>query len=929
MKKQNLLIILVVLIAVVAGFIFFTKNDVVFSKETSLYKAVPISSPVFVELSSLKAIPKENPILQELKGIDDIAWLLAKINETDLSIKKNVEIQNHLTEKPLIIALDFIGKNVLKPVFISELKTSEELKGFNKLVEDLLGVSASSFSDRKYDGNKIVDIVDGAGNNLLHYCAVDGLIILSPEAILVEKCIRQLTSLNITDISYFKKVNKTVTSQSDIAWYINHNRFPDLWANFLNDKTNSEVNEFDETVKINLKHEVQSIQNYASWSELDLDFDDEKISLNGITAADDSLNNFLSVFEGQTPVSCNADRLLPKNTSFFIAFTFSERELFFKKLEKYFELSSSYFTRESHIKKIEKEFKVDSRNTLRNLVKNQVVAAITSVPSQTETKSTLFIVNNDTKQDAKALLERMLTNYAKNEKLEFSTQYTSYKASDANAYRIYSFPFPSLPGIWLGKSFAFAKANYAVFYDDNLIFGSSKEVLQKYLNDMISESTLYRSTGYGKFKQATESKANINAYLNINRIYALNAALFNKEFSKGFDTNEEIFRKFNAIGWQVVCEKNIFFNSLNLMYNTTPEVDARAMWQSNIGTELRMKPQIVVNHSNKASKEVIVQDNKNKLHLINASGDILWSAPVKGEILGEIHQIDYYRNGRLQYLFNTSEKLYLLDRTGKMVKNFPKIFKSPATNGVSVFDYDNNRKYRYFVACQNKKVYAYNHEGKIITGWRFGKTTSEVTTPVQHFRVNNKDYIVFKDKSKIYIQNRQGETRVNCAAKFENSNNPLVLNVNGTPKIVATNKSGKVFYLYFNGKFAEKKTAKFSENHFFNVADINGNGVPDFVFVDGKQLTVMDEKGKKLFSKKFEKELKCQANLYSFSAKQKKIGVVDVDDDKIYLFDASGKLHQGFPLEGNSEFSIGKLTESQLNLVVGSSDGEIYNYILE
>ena len=71
---------------------------------------------------------------------------------------------------------------------------------------------------------------------------------------------------------------------------------------------------------------------------------------------------------------------------------------------------------------------------------------------------------------------------------------------------------------------------------------------------------------------------------------------------------------------------------------------------------------------------------------------------------------------------------------------------------------------------KGKKVYAYDGDGKILPGWKFGNTNSAVTTPVKHFRVNNKDYIVFKDQSKIYIQNRRGETRINTTAKFENSN---------------------------------------------------------------------------------------------------------------------------------------------------------------
>jgi hypothetical protein len=274
--------------------------------------------------------------------------------------------------------------------------------------------------------------------------------------------------------------------------------------------------------------------------------------------------------------------------------------------------------------------------------------------------------------------------------------------------------------------------------------------------------------------------------------------------------------------------------------------------------------------------------------------------------------------------------LFLIDRNGNNVAHFPVTLKSPATNGVNVFDYHNNRDYRYFVAGEDRKIYAYDFEGKIILGWNFGQTDSEVTTPVQHFRISGNDYIVFKDNSKIYIQDRQGETRVPVSKQFTNSKNPLVFNLNGTPKIVATDSGGKVYYLHFDGKVEEKKTARFSENHFFTADDLDGNDIPDFVFVDGNEVTVMDETGKKLFSQKLDNPIDHQPNIYTFAADLKKVGITDATSNRIYLFNPDGKLHTGFPLQGNSEFTIGKLSDSStgLNLIVGSEGGKLYNYTL-
>lgn len=928
--KRNLIIILIVALAAVIGFVYFTKDEVTFSKETSVYKAVPVSSPFFIEFSSLQSIPGDNPIVLELIKSEISTDFFDWIEKLDTIIQNEKGIQNSLRNEPFILAFSFAGKNDLVPLFLKKADSNNKRKALEKLVQVLFHSDQYSYEKRNYSGHKIITISSAENKNSMFYCLTGGLFLASPNSILLEQSIRQLTTQSILENPYFSKVNKTVTSQSEISWYINHQHFPDFMANWLNNQTTEKTNEFGETVKKNYKTQVEIFRNYAAWSELDLSFGKNEITLNGISTATDSLNHFLSVFAGQEAVRFEADKILPKNTSSFYSFTFSDKKQFFLNLEDFFTHSESYYKREERIKKIESGFRTDIKSDFTGIVKNEIIIATTSIPVDPASKTSYFILHTEGKSAAIEKLNVLLSNYANRKKIDVNSLKSTFAIDKETPFAIYRFPYPSFPGIWIGKPFTLAEAKFVTFWGNYMVFCNSQKGLEEYLRNMVQDATLDKDIGYIRFKQNIENKANINAYFDVNLGFQYYKEIFNPDVSRQIEERMELFRKIGVVSWQVLRDKDIFFNTLFVSFDQKAKEEAKTTWQSNVGSNITSKPLIVVNHNDPANREIIMQDSQNKLHQVTKEGRTRWSIAIPESILGEIHQIDYYQNGRLQYLFNTKSKLYLIDRNGENVAHFPVAFRSPATNGVNIFDYDNNRNYRYFVACENKKVYAYDNNGKIIAGWKFGQTDHPVNTPVQHFRVENKDYIVFKDKSRIYIQDRRGKTRVETSARFENSKNPLVLNLNGKPKIVATDKTGKVFYLYFDGKFAEKKTAKFSEDHFFTVDDLNGNSVPDFVFIDKNELKVMDENGKNLFSEKFKNPILQKPNIYTFALNMKKVGVVDATANLIYLFNPAGKLHEGFPLQGNSEFSIGKISQNteQLNLVVGSEGGDLYNYTL-
>ena len=90
------------------------------------------------------------------------------------------------------------------------------------------------------------------------------------------------------------------------------------------------------------------------------------------------------------------------------------------------------------------------------------------------------------------------------------------------------------------------------------------------------------------------------------------------------------------------------------MLSENNEVENPTEWTVNLDYETNYKPQFVINHYNQAF-EIFTQDIENNIYLINDNGALLWKKKIGNAILGDIHQIDRYKNTKLQYLFNTKD----------------------------------------------------------------------------------------------------------------------------------------------------------------------------------------------------------------------------------------------------------------------------------
>jgi hypothetical protein len=388
------------------------------------------------------------------------------------------------------------------------------------------------------------------------------------------------------------------------------------------------------------------------------------------------------------------------------------------------------------------------------------------------------------------------------------------------------------------------------------------------------------------------------------------------------------------MGFQITRVSNRCYGNLVIHYLDEYKGKPQTVWESLLDTSFALKPQLVENHYTK-QKEIFLQDNNNTIYLLNKAGRILWKQKIVESINSEVQQLDYYKNGKLQLIFSTENYLHIIDRNGNYVERYPVRLREKASAGMALFDYEGNRNYRIFIPCIDKNIYAYSKEGNIITGWQFSGSDNEVRNPLVHFRMEGKDFIVFGDKFKTYILDRRGSVRVPVNEMIAKSElNSYYLENRGTiekSRIVTTDTAGHVVSIAFDGSASTTELGAYSPVHFFDFKDINADGKKDYIILDKGNLVVIDQDRSRILDFSFPNEYIDRPIYFRFSYNDRKLGFVDRRDAKIYLIDNNGSLYKGFPLDGNTLFSIGYLegSEGEFNLIVGGSNNFLYNYSVQ
>ena len=579
----------------------------------------------------------------------------------------------------------------------------------------------------------------------------------------------------------------------------------------------------------------------TSWIAYDFQNSLSEINLNGVTRINDSINSKLSILKDIYPIELKTDKIIPNSFRSFISIAVGDYERFIFNMKNY--LNSNNISADNlsfkSLSIIEEISFVDDQEKF-------IVLGIRNI----EQINNYFDLFDTDYENIK------LINFKDN--FEQLIDYLNYKSN----------------------------VKYTSIVDNFLILTNSVSQLRKINNSISVNDVLGSNSDYLKYKNNNSSKynfywvanslnitddVNINnyeldeyPYISLSGTLNQNIALFNFDFSK---VNKSIENG------------NIY---TEFLISSNEEIISDPIW--------------LKNHLNKGY-DFAFQDSNNYLNYYSNKGDLLWRKSLSGRIIGEMKQIDLYKNGRLQILFRTSNRLYLIDRNGKEVSQLSFDIKDGEINNpISVFDYDKNRNYRILVTTDNE-VQMYDNSGKIVNGFNPDNFKSEIINSPVHIRIDDKDYIVLQLKNgELKILNRRGKDRVVVDEKIQFSNNSVF---SFLKLFTTTDDQGNLIQVDSDGKLT-RDNRNLSKDNLINIYNNN------LIYLNEEELSI-NGISIKLPIGRYSRPKLFNVNGSLF------VGIADLNEGNLYLFKDNAELVEGFPIKGSSSF----------NLIDSDNDGKL------
>lgn len=885
--KRIAITVTILLVLVATGYLAFDKwykNDI-----GTLWDNVPDNAVLVFE--SDHAVESWNqlmasPLWKSLKKMESFKEMEQNIKLLD-SIGANSGGLSKLLKENSLISLHVTGKNSFDFTFFFDLSTPSSQGAASGLLQHYKEKEGIKYSERIYQEFKISELA--SGNTSFTYLIHNNILMGSFTSYLVEDVVRLInsdfkTSFNRSNHELFS-LPKLSNDEGNI--YLNIEE-ASLWLSTF--------------ITSEKRVDSRQVKSLGSSMFLDVDQSDKRILFNGFTTYSKDVD-FLSTFSGQKPVNTDVKRYIPNRASVLYQYGFSDPISWEKGLIRYWETHDPQFY--SGRKSFEKNYNISLSQIYEWMGTN--LNLITLEPMDFSGSEKLAFVHSADVNEALKYLNRF------SESLAQAHGDSVYLESFAE-YEFRELKVSDFPKYAFGPLFDGFKECYFTVIGNYVVLATSMQTLKSLVEDIESENTWGRSVAFNNFLEGTLEETNLSMIFNTRRIweYLLGSQL-NPKWKEIAVENEHPLKSFNLGAIQFSRLDENFYTSIVLQYEEQPELKEKTMYDALKSTSLNnkiiTKPYVVRNHVDNTF-EVAVQDSAYNFVLIAADGNVLWRDSLGEPITSDIEQIDYYKNGKLQYFFTTKSGIHIIDRLGNYIDGFPVKLENAIIKYASVVDYDKSKRYRFLLAGERGNLYLYNKQGISLEGWGPRELAGKPASKPFHIRVRGRDCIVAVQQDGIVnIMNRRGEMLpgfpLNLDARINTM--PFVNIGSDFDKTIFTliSKEGRLI------KFNLKGTVTSTEQLYKPTKETTFEMVPDalgktYIIVrqDMSRLVLLTPDHNEILAKDYLSSDQLYVQYYDLGSDHKIYAITDKTQDFTYLYDRDGKLISSQPFTSEQEIAL-------------------------
>lgn len=438
------------------------------------------------------------------------------------------------------------------------------------------------------------------------------------------------------------------------------------------------------------------LKKFAGWASFSIDdAASDHLRLSGRFTSDSGAEDFINVFRGYSPARSSVGTVLPSYTVFFASLPLDDVSSYITCADAFADGTGKLGKTELARKQLQKRSGLSPVQWARTLDVKEVAAAFFKVGGRIEKILLMKIGNKD---------------------MSPVFRDTGQSSGKGASPKLCDYPYAGFASSVFGPFFSLPDES-SFTYIDGWIIAGSRSAVSEYVDGRALENTL---AGYAEDASIrpdfmTDSKYFVS-YLSV---------------SEGADVLQDVFTGSYA---RTLAGASEGYSYVPVTFCISEDKDdnviasAETFRVSSMKTKAPVferdtvvvvpKGPFEVKNSGTGKMNLFYQQDNMYLCLKEVGGKGLWGVPFSSPICGNAGTIDYFANGKLQILFASGSKLYLIDRLGRYVNPFPVDLGKEILLGPGIYDFNGNRRYNVMILHKDNTIEMYNLQGRRPAQWK-------------------------------------------------------------------------------------------------------------------------------------------------------------------------------------------------------------------